>query len=253
METQRWKLTIEYDGSGFFGWQRQAEGFSVQQVLEESAFKLCGQEVRLHTAGRTDSGVHALGQVAHVDLPAKYDATAVRNALNVHSRPHAVSVVNAEPVSNEFHARFNAVRRYYRYVIFNRSAPPVIGRQYAWHIGRTLDIDKMRHGAKHLIGVHDYTSFRATACQAKSPVRSIDSLEITRDGDKIFFDINGRSFLHHQVRNIVGTLRKIGDGSWEPDVVLDILAAKKREACGPTAPPEGLFFMRVDYEDTGSK
>lgn len=250
---QRWKLTIEYDGTHFVGWQRQDEGFSVQQVLEEAAFKLCGQEIRLHVAGRTDSGVHALGQVAHMDLEKDYTPTAVRNALNVHSRPHNVSIVKAEKVPIEFHARFSALRRRYRYIICNRLAPPAVGRDYAWHVGRELDIAAMQEAANVLLGLHDYSAFRASVCQAKSPIRSIDHITVSRDGEKVYVDVEARSFLHHQVRNIVGTLKKIGEHRWPVSCMKEILESCDRTKAGPTAPAGGLFFVSVDYPDMGSK
>jgi len=250
---QRWKLTIEYDGNDFFGWQAQAEGKTVQQTIEKAAFDFSGEHIRIHVAGRTDSGVHALGQVAHIDFSKDYTDTEVRNALNVYMRPHKVAILKAEPVSQEFHARFGAQKRYYRYVMLNRIAPTAIGRDYLWHVHRPLDIEKMRRAAVHFLGTHDFSSFRATECQAKSPIRSLDVFSITTEDERIYFDIEGKSFLHHQVRNMIGTLKRIGDGSWEPDIVLDMLAAKDRRAGGPTAPAQGLFFVKVDYDDTGSK
>lgn len=251
---QRWKLVIEYDGNDFVGWQSQENGTSVQQVLEQAVLKLSGQNVRFHVAGRTDSGVHAMGQVAHFDIADKdYTEREMRNALNVYVRPHHVSVLDAEKVSDEFHARFGAEKRYYRYVVLCRSAPPAIGRQYMWHVHRPLDIDAMRQAAAHFIGTHDYSSFRASECQTKSPIRTMDAITITQDGDKVYFDFEARSFLHHQVRNIMGTLKRVGDGSWHPDKIIEILAAKSRSAAGPTAPAHGLFFIRVDYNDNFSK
>ena len=223
------------------------------KVIEKAAFDLCGDHTRIHVAGRTDSGVHALGQVAHIDFAKEYTADEVRNALNVNMRPHAVSILKAEKVSPEFHARFSAVRRSYRYVMINRRPPPAIGGGYMWHVHRDLNLDNMRQAAKHFLGTHDFSSFRATECQAKSPIRSLDMFDITRDGEKIYFDLEGKSFLHHMVRNLIGTLKRIGDGSWHPDIVLDMLAAKDRRAGGPTAPAHGLFFVKVDYDDTGSK
>ena len=252
--TQRWKITVEYDGTDFVGWQRQNEGFSVQGVLEEAVFKLSGERVTLHVAGRTDAGVHALGQVAHFDLEKTFDAHAVRNALNVHARPHQVAVVKAEAADGEFHARFDAVRRHYRYTICNRWAPPVVGGRYMWHVAHPLDIEPMQKAANVLVGEkYDFSSFRAAECQAKHAIRSIDVLNVTRDGDLVHIDVSATSFLHHQVRNIVGTLRKIGDGAWPWEKMQEILDAKDRSVAGPTAPPTGLFFLRVDYKDSGSK
>lgn len=251
--TTRWKLTIEYDGSGFSGWQRQETDLSVQQVIEDAIFKLSGEQVTLHVAGRTDAGVHALGQVAHMDLCKDFPDFTIRNAINFHTRPHRVSVVNAESVTPEFHARFDAFKRHYRYIILNRPAPPAVGAGYMWHIPHDLDVDAMRKAATFLIGHHDFTSFRAAECQAKTPMRTLDTCSITREGDKIYIDVSARSFLHHMVRNIVGTLRKIGDGSWPAERMHDILHARDRTVAGPTCPAEGLYFMRVDYTDTGSK
>lgn len=252
---QRWKLTIEFDGKGFFGWQRQDEGFSVQQVLEEAIFKMTdGQEVRLHAAGRTDSGVHATAMVAHVDLEKEFTPLAVRNAINALSRPHKVVILKAEKVSDDFHARFSATTRRYRYVICNRHVPLMIGSDYAWHVGKKLDIDKMQEAANCLLGLHDYSAFRAIKCQAKTALRSIDKLVVSREGDNVYIDIEARSFLHHQVRNITGTLKKIGEGKWPVSAMKEILESRDRTKAGPTAPPEGLFFISVDYpEDTGNK
>jgi len=250
--TQRWKIIIEYDGTDFVGWQRQDQGFSVQGVLEEAVFKLSGERVTLHVAGRTDSGVHALGQTAHFDLEKEFDEHAVRNALNVHSRPHQVAVLSSEPVSQEFHARFNATKRYYRYTICNRWPPPVVGGRYMWHVPHQLDISSMQEAAKYLVGQKlDFSSFRAAECQAKSPIRTIDKLEIPREGHLVHINVEAQSFLHHQVRNIVGTLKKIGDGAWSVEKMKEILDAKDRTVAGPTAPPTGLFFLKVDYN--GSK
>lgn len=250
---RRWKLTIEYDGGDFVGWQSQISGNSVQDVIERAIFKLSGENARLHVAGRTDSGVHALGQVAHFDLEKDFKDYEVRNALNVHMMPHKVSILKAEKVSDEFHARFGAQKRTYRYIILNRQAPTAIGREYVWHVRKALDVDRMRQGAQYLLGHHDFTSFRDAECQAKSPDRTLDVLNITRDGDRIYVDVEAKSFLHHQVRNIVGTLKRVGDGSWEPIKVKEILEARDRRVAGPTAPAQGLFFVSVHYDEIGSK
>lgn len=251
--TQRWKILVEYDGTDFVGWQIQNEGVSVQGVLEDAVFKFAEERVRVHAAGRTDSGVHALGMVAHFDLEKPFTAAVIRDALNACVVPHEVSVVSAEEVSPEFHARFTANKRYYRYTIFNRRAPHAVGRRYAWHVKKFLDIGNMQKAANLLLGKHDFTSFRALVCQAKSPIRSIDKINITREGDFVHIDVEAPSFLHHQVRNIVGTLKKIGEGSWEWDIMPSILEAKDRAAGGPTAPPQGLYFVKVDYNDSGNK
>jgi tRNA pseudouridine38-40 synthase len=223
----------------------------VQQVIEEAVFKLSGETVTLHVAGRTDSGVHALGQVAHFDLTNHYTPIAVRNALNVHIRPHAAVILKAESVSDEFHARFGAVKRHYRYVICNRPAPLAVGRQYAWHLKHKLNLDDMRTAASVLIGHHDFTSFRAIVCQAKSPVKTIDKIDIIAEGDNVYIDVSAQSFLHHQVRNIVGTLKKIAEGRWPVSCMKEILEAKDRARAGQTAPSHGLFLVRVDYTATG--
>lgn len=251
--TQRWKILVEFDGTDFVGWQIQNEGFSVQGVLEEAVFKFAEERVRLHAAGRTDSGVHALGMVAHFDLEKPFTPAVIRDALNACVRPHEVSIVKAEEVSQDFHARFSANKRYYRYVICNRRAPIAIGRRYAWHVKKPLDIDAMQKAANVLLGKHDFSSFRALVCQAKSPVRSIDKISITREGDNVYIDVEAPSFLHHQVRNITGTLKKIGEGSWPWEIMTQILEAKDRAAGGPTAPPNGLYFVKADYNESGSK
>ena len=256
----RWKLTLEYYGTPFIGWQRQDKGLSVQQCLEEAVQKFCGEEVTAHVAGRTDAGVHAVGQVAHIDLAKATDARAVRDAINFHLRPQPVSIISAEPVPPEFHARFGAVKRYYCYkIIMARRPEPVLEANRAWHVGWDLDIAKMNKAAKHLLGAHDYTSFRTSECQAKSPLRSIDRLEFTENkfalgaGRHIELWAEARSFLHHQIRNMVGTLKLVGEGKWQPDDVKAALDAKDRTKAGPTAPPHGLYFMRVDYGSTFAK
>ncbi len=251
--TQRWKLTLEYDGTDFVGWQLQDQGFSVQGVLEEAVFKFSGERVRFHAAGRTDSGVHALGQVAHFDLDYLFTPEKIRDALNACVRPHAVSILSAEAVPQEFHARFNAVKRYYRYVICNRRAPVSVGKKYMWHVHKPLDLENMRKAASCLIGKHDFTTFRALVCQSKSPIKSIDRIDITQDGDRVYIDVEAPSYLHHMIRNITGTLKKIGEGSWEWQKMQEVLEARDRAAGGPTAPPTGLYFMKVDYNDNGNK
>ncbi len=249
----RWKITLEYDGAGFHGWQRQDRDISVQQVVEEAIFKMSGEEVVVTAAGRTDAGVHALGQVAHFDLQKEFPAFTIRNGLNALVRPHLVSILSAEEVSPEFHARFDARNRAYRYVICNRSAPPAVGHGYCWHVHHDLDIAIMQKAADVLIGTHDFTSFRAVDCQSKSPVKTMDLCKVAREGENVVFYFEARSFLHHQVRNIVGTLKKIGEGAWPLEIMPKILAARDRTAAGPTAPPQGLFFVKVDYTETGSK
>lgn len=256
MTLTRWKLTIEYKGTRYAGWQRQDNAPSVQQYIEEAITKFCAQTARLHVAGRTDAGVHARGQVAHVDLlPFKkpMDGYEIAKAINAHLRPHSIAVVKAEVVADEFHARFSAVNKLYEYKILNRSARPTLEHDLVWHFKRPLDIEAMREGAKYLLGTHDFTTFRATECQAKSPVKTLDRLEISTSPDfssggmNISVQVEGRSFLHHQVRNMVGTLSLVGDGKWRPADVKIALEAKDRKAGGITAPPDGLYLMRVDY------
>jgi tRNA pseudouridine38-40 synthase len=244
----RYKLTIEYDGTGLVGWQRQANGLSVQEILETACARMTGTEIRVQGAGRTDAGVHATGQTAHIDLPAPYPPDKIRGALNFHARPHAVSVLAVEPVEPDFNARLSATRRSYLYRILNRRAPPALERNHVWFVAVALDAEAMAAGARHLVGHHDFTSFRASECQAPSPVKTLDRLDIQRVGEEIRIVTEARSFLHHQVRNMVGTLKLVGAGQWRPDDVATALAARNRSAAGPTAPPEGLYLTGVGYE-----
>ena len=243
----RWRLTIEYDGGPFVGWQRQDNGPSVQAALEDAVLAFCGEQVTAHAAGRTDAGVHASGQVCHIDIARATTASTVRDALNAHLRPAPVAVLEARAVGEDFHARFSATGRAYRYRIFTRKAPPVLARGLVWWQAGKLDIVAMRAAAAHLVGHHDFTSFRATLCQARSPVKTLDRLDIANDGYEIHIVAEARSFLHHQVRNMAGTLALVGRGRWSPDDVAHALAARDRAAGGPTAPPEGLCLERVDY------
>lgn len=243
----RWKLTIEYDGRPFMGWQRQAHGASVQEEIERAIEAFSSETPRLHVAGRTDAGVHALGQVAHVDIEKATTARTVREALNAHLRPHPIAILKAEEVPSNFHARTSARRRRYRYVVLNRPARPTLDVGRVWHVPQSLDDDSMQTAATALIGRHDFTSFRAAMCQAKSPIRTLDKLDIVREGDLIRFEVEARSFLHHQVRNMVGTLILVGRGKWRAGQVAAALAAKDRSAGGPTAPPDGLYLIGVDY------
>jgi tRNA pseudouridine38-40 synthase len=243
----RYKLTVEYDGSGLVGWQRQANGLSVQEVLETAVERFCGEALTVHGAGRTDAGVHALAQTAHLDLPRAVEPEVIRSALNHHVKPAAVSVLTVEPVPASFDARRSAKGRVYRYRILNRRPPPVLERGRVWHVGPDLDAAAMQAAAQLLIGKHDFTSFRDTMCQAKSPVKTLDRLDVTRLGDEITIDARARSFLHHQVRNMVGTLKLVGAGKWRVARVAEALAARDRRAGGPTAPPDGLYLVEVIY------
>jgi tRNA pseudouridine38-40 synthase len=244
----RWKIIVEYDGGPFVGWQRQATGLSVQQALEEAIAAFAQEKVTLFGAGRTDSGVHALAQAAHFDLAKEAEADTVRDAINFHLKPHPVAVLQAEPAANDFHARFDATGRRYRYRIANRRAPATLARGRVWHVPQALDESAMAEAAALLIGHHDFTSFRAAECQAKSPVKTLDRLDVLRDGEEIVIEAAARSFLHHQVRNMAGTLKLVGAGQWQPGKVAEALAAKDRAAAGPTAPAEGLYLVAVDYD-----
>ena len=243
----RYRLTIEYDGSGFVGWQRQANGLSVQEALETAITRFCGERIAVHGAGRTDAGVHALGQTAPLDLGKLVPPDVLRSAVNHHLRPAAISVLAAELSSEDFDARLSAICRVYRYRILNRRAPPALERGRVWQVAPPLDVEAMREGARHLIGHHDFSTFRDSACQAKSPLRTLDALEPRREGEEIHIEARARSFLHHQVRNMAGTLRLVGLGRWHPDDVARALAARDRRAGGPTAPPEGLYLVEVRY------
>lgn len=245
--TTRWKLTIEYDGTPFVGWQRQENGLSVQQVIEEAVKNLSGDEIRIQAAGRTDAGVHARGQVAHVDISKPRSAKDMRDGLNYHMRPHPVAILSAEEVPADFSARASAIEREYLYIINNRRPALALERGRAWHIPFRVDEASMHEAAQLLVGTHDFTSFRATECQSKSPVKTLDELSVTREGDLIYIKARARSFLHHQIRNMTGTLALVGHGRWSLQDVADALAAKDRAKGGPTAPPDGLYFMRVTY------
>jgi tRNA pseudouridine38-40 synthase len=243
----RYRLTIEYDGTGLVGWQRQPAGVSVQASLETAVERFCGEQVTVHGAGRTDAGVHALAQCAHLDLSRAHDPDTIRGALNYHLRPAAVSVLLVEAVADDFDARRSAIGRAYRYRILNRRPPPMLDRMRVWHVAPPLDIDAMRAGARHLLGRHDFSTFRDSLCQAKSPIRTLDALDVTRCGEEIHIEAKARSFLHHQVRNMAGTLKLVGLGQWSPDDVATALSARDRRAGGPTAPAEGLYLVEVRY------
>ena len=241
---------MEYDGAGFSGWQAQAGPVTLQELLEGAAAKLNGGvKLRSTVAGRTDAGVHATGQVAMLTLPDRYRAEQVQEALNFHLLPHPLVVVRAAPAPAGWNPRFSAIGRAYEYRILNRRARPALERLRAWHVPRRLDEGAMAAAALALLGRHDFTSFRAVACQAKSPVRTLDRLEVVREGDGIVVHAGARSFLHHQVRNMVGTLKLVGEGKWPVARVAAALEARDRSAAGPTAPPDGLTLTRVVYSD----
>jgi tRNA pseudouridine38-40 synthase len=244
----RFALLLEYDGTGFVGWQLQAHGTSIQGLLEQAASRLNrGEPVPSIVAGRTDAGVHAEGQVVAIDLPTGYRAEKVRDALNFHLKPHRVVVLAAAPMPAGWNPRFSANRRTYRYRILNRSSRPALLASRVWHIAAPLDAEAMHRAAASLVGRHDFSSFRATSCQAKSPVRTLDRLEVARNGEIIEVVAEARSFLHHQVRNMVGTLRLVGDGHWPAELVAVALEARNRTSGGPTAPPDGLTLIKVGY------
>ncbi len=246
----RWALLLEYDGTPFVGWQRQVNGLSVQEVLEQAASRLnAGQPVASIVAGRTDAGVHAEGQVAHIDLPDGYQAKAIRDALNYHMKPRPIVVVTAVPVADDWNARFSASLRSYRFRILSRRSRPALLANRVWHVPNPLDAAAMHAAAQRLVGRHDFTSFRAASCQAKSPVRTLDRLDVTRAGDIVEVVAVARSFLHHQVRNFVGTLKLVGEGRWPVARVTMALEARHRAAAGPTAPSDGLTLISVDYPD----
>jgi tRNA pseudouridine38-40 synthase len=243
----RYKLTIEYDGAPFVGWQAQDNGLSVQAVLAAAIAAFCGDGTEVRGAGRTDAGVHATGQVAHVDLGKAWDTDTVRDAINAHLRPHPVAVLAAEVVAADFDARFSATRRHYLYRIVNRRADLALDRGHAWRIGRPLDAAAMHLAAQRLVGKHDFTTFRAAECQAKSPVKTLDRLDAVRDGEEVRVLAAARSFLHHQVRSMVGSLVHVGEGKWSADDLGAALAARDRSSCGQVAPPQGLYLVRVEY------
>ena len=241
----RYGLTLEYDGTDLIGWQENRQGPSVQSLLKDAVERFCGARPDIVAAGRTDAGVHAVAMVAHMDLDGDADADTVMRAMNFYLSEKPVSVLKCEIVSDDFNARFDCIARHYKYVVLNRRAAPVLKKNRVWWVPRTLDVDAMRRAAERLIGNHDFTSFRATQCQAKSPVKTLDECRISVSGDEIVFEFSARSFLHHMVRNIVGTLVEIGLG--KPYDIDEIFAARNRSAAGPTAPAGGLYFIGADY------
>ena len=243
----RYKLTIEYDGAPFCGWQVQETLPSVQGALEAAVKAMSGTAVRVHGAGRTDAGVHALGQVAHVDIEKPFPPDRLRDGLNAHLRPHPIAVIEAEIVPETFEARFSAIKRHYRYRIINSRANLALDVGRAWRIPKRLDTDAMHAAAQRLLGKHDFTTFRDTECQARSPEKTLDQLDVLRDGREVTILTSARSFLHSQVRSMVGSLAWVGEGRWTADDLFAALQARNRAACGIVAPPQGLYLVKVDY------
>ncbi len=249
----RYRLDIEYDGTAYCGWQRQAGRHSVQAAIEQAVLGFCGETVSLRGAGRTDTGVHASGQVGHVDLARAWPADTVRDAINAHlsQAGETVSILTAIEVGEGFDARFSAVGRHYLYRILNRRAPPALMKNRVWWVPKPLDAEAMHEAAQMLVGRHDFTTFRSVHCQAKSPVRTLDRLDVTRDGETIEIRASARSFLHNQVRSMVGTLKRVGEGAWTASDVAEALEARDRKACAGLAPPQGLYLTQVDYPASG--
>ncbi|TMJ54143.1 MAG: tRNA pseudouridine(38-40) synthase TruA [Alphaproteobacteria bacterium] len=243
----RYKLTIEYDGTPFSGWQIQDNAPTVQGALEQAVKAICGENVRVNGAGRTDAGVHALAQVAHCDIAKHFVPGRLRDGLNAHLRPHPIGVLSAEIVPDDFEARFSAIKRHYLYRITNTRANLALDIDRTWRVPRRLDADAMHQAAQRLIGKHDFTTFRDTECQAKSPEKTLDQLDVVRRGDAVSILTSARSFLHSQVRSMVGSLVWVGEGRWSADDLAAALAARNRAACGPVAPPQGLYLVRVEY------
>lgn len=245
----RYKLILEYDGSPFVGWQRQADALSVQQALEDAIEKFSGESVRTQSAGRTDAGVHARGQVAHFDLSREWDPFRIAEALNYHLRPLPVAVLSCAAVSEAFEARFSALARHYQYRISNRRARPALEHNRVWHVPVPLDAEAMDNAAQALVGRHDFSTFRSAQCQANSPVRTLDRLAVRRDGDTVLIEASARSFLHHQVRSMAGSLKLVGEGRWSADDLAAALEARDRARCGAMAPAAGLYMVGVDYPE----
>ena len=241
----RYKINLEYDGTNLIGWQENAQGPSVQSLVQDAIFHFCGEKVEVYSAGRTDAGVHAINMVAHFDLEKEQKPETVMRAMNFYLTEKPVTVLNCEKVSDDFHSRFSCTSRHYKYIVVNRSTPVVLDKNRVWWVPQKLNIGAMRNASKKLIGKHDFTSFRAAQCQAKSPIKTLDSVNITQNGDKIIFEFSARSFLHHQVRNMVGTLVEIGMG--KPLDIDEIFDAKNRSAAGINAPACGLYFVSADY------
>lgn len=244
----RYRITVEYDGTPFVGWQVQANGPSVAGAIGAALERLTGKAIAVHGAGRTDAGVHAYAQVAHFDLPAPWDCFKLREGLNACVRPNPIAVLAVEEASDAFHARHSARARHYLYRILNRRAPLALEANRAWHVGLPLDHGAMAEAAAHLIGRHDFTTFRSVECQSASPIKTLDALNVSRSGDLIEISASARSFLHNQVRSMAGSLKLVGEGKWRPLDVKRALDAHDRAACGPVAPPHGLYLLRVDYD-----
>ena len=245
----RYRITIEYDGTPFTGWQSQPGGTAVQDAVTEAIFRMSGERIVLRAAGRTDAGVHAMGQVAHFELSKTWEPFKIREALNYHLKTAPAAVLECAEVDSTFDARFSATSRHYLYRILCRRAPPVLDRNRVWPLFIPLDADLMHDAAGYLVGHHDFTTFRATACQAKSPVRTLERLDVSRVGDEIHITASARSFLHNQVRSMVGSLKLVGEGKWQPRDLQRALQARDRAACGPVAPPQGLYLMSVEYRE----
>jgi tRNA pseudouridine38-40 synthase len=243
----RYRLTIEYDGGPFAGWQIQTDRLTVQGVLTEAVTALTGERARVQGAGRTDAGVHALAQVAHFNVAREWEPDTVRDALNAHLRPHPVAVLAAQRAPDDFNARMSARKRHYRYVIVNRRADLALERGRAWRVARPLDDAAMHAAAQRLVGKHDFTTFRSSECQATSPVKTLEQLDVAREGDRVLVVASARSFLHNQVRSMVGSLVMVGERRWSADDLARVLAARDRTLCGQVAPPDGLYLVRVDY------
>ena len=243
----RWRLTIEYDGGPFMGWQRQDHGPSVQQALEEALHGMTGEQAQFSAAGRTDAGVHALAMAAHVDVMKSLTPHRLREGLNALVRPQPISVLDVEEVADDWHARFSCIGRRYLYRILNRRAPPALDAGKVWHVAVPLELDAMQDGAVPLVGRHDFTTFRSAQCQSESPVKTLDRLEVSRVGEEIHITAAARSFLHHQVRSMAGCLAMVGRGQWTPDDMLKALEARDRSALGLNAPPHGLYFVEAVY------
>ena len=243
----RWRLTIEYDGGPFMGWQRQDHGPSVQQTLEEALSRMTGEDGQFTAAGRTDAGVHAIAMSVHADIAREITAHRLREGLNALVRPAPISVLRVEPVASDWHARFSCIGRRYLYRILNRRAPPALDRGKVWHVAVPLDVEAMRAGASQLVGRHDFTTFRSAHCQSDSPVKTLDSLTVERAGEEIHINAAARSFLHHQVRSMVGCLALVGRDQWRPEDISKALGARDRAALGFNAPPDGLYFVEATY------